>query len=141
MSDYVKQRLLEAKAQPSRAWSSRAMPAPRLDREQKPSTNLYFIETVCPERFIKIGIASDVAVRLKKMQMGCPYELRVLAIIPNAANLEKPLHIKFVADRVTGEWFRRTDALLATIEELKRVATMTDPHTIAASVSVHANRR
>lgn len=106
-----------------RAWFSRSYPAARLDRAEKQPCDLYFIETECQQRFVKIGIAGDVNRRLKKMQMGCPYELKVLAVIPGGAHMEKELHVRFLADRVTGEWFKRSDALLAAIDELRNPPT------------------
>lgn len=104
-----------------RSWSGRSLPRLRLDKTVAPATDLYFIETECAERHIKIGIAANAKARLNKLQMCCPYKLNILAVIPGKSHMEKELHQRFVADRLHGEWFRRSDALLAVIDELVAV--------------------
>lgn len=104
-----------------------AIRAARLDREQREPTDLYFIETQCAEKFIKIGIASNVRNRMGKMQMDCPYALKLLKLVPGAAAMEKELHARFSTDRVSGEWFRPSKELLALIDELPGRSTMEDP--------------
>lgn len=87
----------------------------------KPSAvpcDLYFIETQCAERHIKIGVASNIKQRLSTLQTHCPYKLVLLKLVPGAAHMEKQLHLQFSADRLSGEWFRRSDQLLAVIESL-----------------------
>lgn len=106
-----------------RKWSSRSLPAPRLDKVVAPSTDLYFIESECAERHVKIGIAANPQRRLIKLQMCCPYRLNMLAVFPGKAHMEKELHQRLVADRLHGEWFRRSDALLAVIAELSEPPT------------------
>ncbi len=101
--------------------------AKRLDRDQREPTDLYFIETQCAEKFIKIGIASNVRNRMSKMQMDCPYPLKLLKLVPGAAHMERHLHKQFSIDNVTGEWFRPSAALLAIIEELPGRDTFDDP--------------
>lgn len=130
MTSYFEQRMEEIGQSPisqkpsrDRAWSGRSLPAPRLDKTIAPATDLYFIETQCAERHIKIGIAANSERRLIKIQMCCPYRLRLLANIPGKAALEKELHQRFVADRLHGEWFRRSDRLLAAILELSEPPT------------------
>lgn len=57
---YFEQRMAEITSSPvTRKWSGRSLPAPRLDKTIAPATDLYFIETECAERHIKIGIAAD----------------------------------------------------------------------------------
>lgn len=109
-----------------RRWSSRSLPAPRLDKVVAPSTDLYFIESECAERHVKIGIAANPPRRLIKLQMCCPYRLRMLAVFPGKASMEKEVHQRLIADRLHGEWFRRSDALLAVIDELS-ASTRPDP--------------
>lgn len=101
--------------------------APRLDRQQKEPTDLYFIESQCAERFVKIGIASNIRTRLCKMQMDCPYPLKLLKLVSGAANMERGLHLKFAGDNVTGEWFRPSTELHALIDSLEGRSTMEDP--------------
>lgn len=119
MTGYFEQRMDEiVQARAPRKWSGRSLPAARLDKAIAPATDLYFIETECAERHIKIGIAADAKRRLIKLQMCCPYRLRLLAVFPGKAGLEKELHQRFLADRLHGEWFRRSDNLLAAIKAM-----------------------
>lgn len=115
------ERLEEPEHRPTRRWTSRSLPAPRLDKVVAPSTDLYFIESECAERHVKIGIAANPQRRLIKLQMCSPYRLRLLAVFPGKASLEQELHQRLAADRLHGEWFRRSDRLLAAIAELSTV--------------------
>lgn len=83
-----------------------------------PTDTLYFLETECAERHIKIGISSNVSWRIDQMQGCCPYRIRLIKRVPGAAHMEKGLHRKFAADRLIGEWFRRTPELLALINSM-----------------------
>jgi hypothetical protein len=89
-----------------------------LDADVRIPTELYFIECQCAERHIKIGISSNIHSRLVNMRASCPYELTLLKAVDGGAHLEIELHQRFAADRVRGEWFRRTPDLLAYIESL-----------------------
>lgn len=57
--------------------------------------------------FVKIGIAFDVPKRLKMLQAGCPYALRVVGCYAtsDAASVEQALHSRFRAYQGLGEWF------------------------------------
>lgn len=81
-------------------------------------TDLYFVETDCAERHIKIGITSNIKDRVATMQMHCPYKIVLLKLVPGCAHMEKDLHIRFASDRIVGEWFKRSDDLLAVVEGL-----------------------
>lgn len=55
---------------------------------------------------IKIGVAKDVEARLRDLQVGNPFELRVVGQIPNAGQaLERRLHSLLERHRIRGEWF------------------------------------
>lgn len=99
----------------------------RLDRPTAAPTALYFIETMCPERHIKIGIASSVRNRMTAIQGNCPYRLRLIKRVPDAAHMERELHRRFAKDRLFGEWFRRTDELMALIDGLDGFDTLEKP--------------
>lgn len=96
-------------------------------KEIKLPTDLYFIESQCAERRIKIGIASDVKTRLGTMHVNSPYPLRLLKLVPGAAALEKGLHQRFADDRLTGEWFRRSQELLSVIESMEGITDIDPP--------------
>lgn len=82
---------------------------------------IYFIQ-VGDDGPIKIGhtIGSPLA-RLNAMQTGSPYELRVIATIPDAPfSLEGELHRRFVHLRIRGEWFRPASEIEGCIREMGR---------------------
>lgn len=65
---------------------------------------------------IKIGKANDVWFRLKELQTGNPYKLRILLTIGmrseyEAFDLEQRLHEKFRTSRMEGEWFHEHDII------------------------------
>lgn len=105
------------------------MRAARLDISMPAAipTALYFIETMCSERHIKIGIAANVRSRMTAIQGNCPYRLRLIKRVPDAAHMERGLHRQFAKDRLYGEWFRRTDELMDLIDELDGFDTLEKP--------------
>ncbi len=65
---------------------------------------------------IKIGVAAHPRRRLAELQTASPYELRLLAVLPQAGRpAEQRLHRLHAADRLCGEWFQPTPAVLASI--------------------------
>lgn len=67
---------------------------------------VYFMETIGAS-FIKIGWAIDPLERLKDLQIGCPYELRLITVIPNKfRRVEHRLQNKFKSLCVRSEWFK-----------------------------------
>lgn len=59
---------------------------------------------------IKIGISKNPQKRLKQLQTGSPYTLRIMLVLENKAHLEKYLHNKlkpYIYSKYTckGEWF------------------------------------
>lgn len=63
---------------------------------------------------IKVGMSSEPTVRLKALQTGCPYRLKLL----NTArgNWESYFKSMFEEECIRGEWFRPTVGLIDTIE-------------------------
>lgn len=60
---------------------------------------------------VKIGKSNDMTQRLKELQTGNPYKLRILLTIgmnseTEAFMLEEELHRKFAKARLEGEWFK-----------------------------------
>lgn len=65
---------------------------------------------------IKIGFTDQPAVtRRQELQTGCPQPLKIVGLMPGDVSLEQALHACFAADRIQGEWFRPSQALLAYI--------------------------
>ena len=83
---------------------------------------VYFIGS---GEFVKIGISADVMGRMEELQRWDPVLLEVLAVEPmpsgRAVRRERELHWRFQLDRVRGEWFRKSPALLAHIAWLAKV--------------------
>lgn len=71
---------------------------------------VYFIASV--DGPIKIGTAVDPDSRLRGLQTASPARLNLLAVIDGGADIERGLHRRFAADRLSGEWFNPSSALL-----------------------------
>jgi hypothetical protein len=106
-------------------WLGSAME--RHDRQRKAQT-VYFIRC---QQFIKIGIASNPATRLKQIRKGggshFPRMLDIetaviVALEPGGFDREKELHKQFAHLRHTGEWFTEAPELTEYIESLERKA-------------------
>lgn len=81
---------------------------------------VYFVQAGGPEGQIKIGFATNVAVRIAALQTGCPSPLAVLCQIPGTYESERQYHERFAPDRRQGEWFHPSDELLAFIDGARR---------------------
>ncbi|WP_107500574.1 GIY-YIG nuclease family protein [Streptomyces sp. sk226] len=55
--------------------------------------------------YVKIGYTQDVWDRLRELQCGNPFELRVLSFLPGGREAEALIHCALVNHRVRGEWF------------------------------------
>lgn len=67
---------------------------------------------------IKIGQTDNgVDDRLKQLQTGCPYELRLLWVYDGHVFSEKEIHERFSHERIRGEWFRPSRKILDFIDE------------------------
>ena len=76
--------------------------------EQKtkgPSSYIYLVECLGPDNFYKIGFATNPQQRLKELQIGCPYELKIILEFPGGLIKEKELHAFYNNSYVRGEWF------------------------------------
>ena len=69
---------------------------------------IYAIEAV-ETPFIKFGSSSrgKTRLRLMHMQIGCPYELRFLALCDWPDREESHIHLFLAAYKARGEWFTR----------------------------------
>ena len=71
----------------------------------------------------KIGKARDPAQRLKELQTGNPFALKLIGCIRclsdgHAFEIEKALHAKFRNQRIRGEWFKYTNSMHLFVERL-----------------------
>lgn len=75
---------------------------------------IYFIQSGGPNGPVKIGYSNNVPKRLENLQQGNPYELKVIGVRYNATRgEERSYHKMFAADRMHGEWFKCSPALMA----------------------------
>jgi len=81
---------------------------------------VYFITGDEDNHPIKIGRSeclTRLRTRLKNIQNMSPVKIKCLGIINGPLHLESELHDKFKDIRLWGEWFKKTDELLAYIKE------------------------
>lgn len=71
---------------------------------------------------IKIGRTIRPHMRLVRLQIGSPIEIRILAVEPGGVAEEKAYHRRFASSRMHGEWFARTPELLAHIGHLNETS-------------------
>lgn len=76
-----------------------------------PHTQLYVVADGFEA--LKFGVARNPAERLAGLQIGNPRPLLLLADAPGTVALERLLHRLMVDDRISGEWFRTTNRVLA----------------------------
>jgi len=76
---------------------------------------IYFIENG-QDGHIKIGYAKAPEKRLKELQTGTPYPLKILKTIEGDRKAEQAFHTVFGYCRVKGEWFKPDQKLKAFIE-------------------------
>lgn len=102
-AEYPYRQEADAKA---RAWCARA--------------RVYFVrfKSGDPTEPIKIGVTANMRARMRVLQTASAYPIEVLATIVGDDNVEHRLHRKFAADRLNGEWFRPSEALIAYIASL-----------------------
>ena len=81
---------------------------------------IYFIQADIIGR-IKIGYTSQAKAeqRISNIQTGCPVPIKILATIPGSRAKEEMLHNRFAFDRVIGEWFNPSQALIRFIARIQ----------------------
>lgn len=68
---------------------------------------IYFITSPSIQWYpVKIGHAKYPEGRLGDLQVGCPWPLEIVALLPGGRVVEQILHLKFRRQRMLGEWFR-----------------------------------
>ncbi len=92
-------------------WVRELRKAPYRHKRVRPTVvGKFFVYALAAADRVKIGFSDDPDDRLRSIQTGCPYPVRLLGTqqfeTRNAAQArEKELHDKFGARRVHGEWF------------------------------------
>lgn len=116
----IKEKVFPDRVRGSHLWDRKAL-YKRLD-ELKIQTDMiepgwvYFMEM---GSFIKIGWASWPAQRRDTLQIGNPYDIKILGGFPGTKANEAGLHVLFAHAHHRGEWFKRSPGLLAYVAWLK----------------------
>ena len=79
---------------------------------------IYFLEC---ETTVKIGWTNQgtlesVKRRVRSFEVGNPFPIRILAVMPGCASVEFKLHRQFAGARIHGEWFKRTRKCLISLQ-------------------------
>lgn len=65
---------------------------------------------------IKIGYtAGDICRRIAALKTGCPFDIAAVSSLEGGPELEKELHARFRAHRLSGEWFSPVPDLLSVV--------------------------
>mgnify|MGYP003392978672 CR=1 FL=1 len=76
---------------------------------------VYFLADSASNK-IKIGFSSNIEKRLSSLQTGNSSRLRLVGTIPGTKKTERQWHTQWAANRVNGEWFKKTDDLSTAIK-------------------------
>jgi hypothetical protein len=84
------------------------------------SGTVYAIQAEVEASPVKIGYSNDwgLSERLKSLQTGNPYKLRIIASAMGYPSHERRCHSILKAHRLTGEWFRWTPEVAAFVQAL-----------------------
>lgn len=80
--------------------------------------SVYFA-TIREQNVVKIGCSFDPTTRLKEIQVGCPFTVKIEATLPGHHAEEQALHRRFADDRLRGEWFTITSMIEAVMEQAR----------------------
>lgn len=102
---------------------------------------IYFVQDDS-RHYIKIGFteSEDVGPRVRTLQTASPGAITLLLAIPGDRDREKELHEQFAADRVCGEWFHPSPALLLFLLRQRGVQAASEQGLAALDTAV-AQRR
>jgi hypothetical protein len=81
--------------------------ASKLKRQRDNSNPAGFVYIIQCHEYVKVGHADKLNIRLAALQVGCPYELRIIASWQSrhAKADERRLHELWRRFEVRGEWF------------------------------------
>ena len=102
---------------------------------------IYFISFEGVDKYIKIGTAREVGIRLSNLRTGTPFDIKVNLVIPvmpytrlEAIKLEDELHLQFEPFTHRGEWFYFTDEIQEYIDTYDFTPFVFTPDVSAAYV-------
>lgn len=88
------------------------------------NSGVYVIEAEGTGRY-KIGWSTNVSKRIKAIQTGCPFKVKLLTVLDSdeIVGAEGWLHKKLSQFNVTGEWFELSDHVLTWLYSLRPALT------------------
>lgn len=91
--------------------------------------NVYLLKC---EQYYKIGIAKDVDKRIRQMQGGNPFELKLVHAFRSRDphGDEALLHAYFRGGRIRGEWFRLD------VRDVERISSITSGASVKSTISI-----
>ena len=69
---------------------------------------------------LKIGFTGDLKRRLGRMQPETPEPLILIGVVRGGEPLERELHRRLSSDKISGEWFKLSDEVIATVASVLR---------------------
>jgi hypothetical protein len=85
---------------------------------------IYVIETDSDPKYYKIGYAQDPNRRISELQVGCPFDLKVVTTVPgdieglSPREFERMIHGYLAEHKARGEWFHASDYVEGVVEVL-----------------------
>lgn len=76
-----------------------------------PGLHLYFFRNPYNGR-VKIGVSRNIERRRAELEYACGHHFDTLRVVANHGVLEDAIHKSFASDRLVGEWFAPSSALL-----------------------------
>lgn len=79
--------------------------------------SVYFL--ACDNKYLKIGFAGNVSERVKELQTGCPFELKLIGVLTDVPEeCERWFHAVLREEHVRGEWFNLTTRVRLLVHEI-----------------------
>jgi hypothetical protein len=101
----------------------------QIQRQQRKSrvtaTGVVYFLAAGAADIVKIGFTTNLDGRIRSLKTGSPTDVEVLLAITGTMTTERELHKRFAADRLRGEWFRRSAPIEAFIAERRRGKAIT----------------
>lgn len=88
---------------------------------------IYFVGNLFDSKMVKIGYAkNDVDERIRQLQTGCPFHLKVYVVMEGTIKHEQDLHKILSTHRRSGEWFSHAGHLRTILKALQAGKPMQD---------------
>lgn len=82
-----------------------------VERLHDPARRTHIVYFIYCAGFVKIGITTNLEKRMATLQIGAPWQARVVGMMVGGRTTESFLHFVFSEHSVGGEWFRLSDEI------------------------------